>query len=93
MLNGVVEGETDIVKITKKIRELFETPLFHHKWSPEIILKKAEEAFFSPIEYQKNGLVGVTSEGMEIQFWFQEDLLTKSIKINSFYPRIPKNKG
>lgn len=59
---------------------------FPDEWSPTMILQKGTEAFLNPVQYQRNGFIGITDEGLKIQFWFKKNKINHEIIISSFYP-------
>lgn len=63
-----------------------ESTFFPNHWDRFTVLKKVSEAYKNPVKFYNNGIMGVTSEGIEIQIWFKKDIEMGELIINSAYP-------
>ncbi len=64
-----------------------EATFFPDHWDRVTVLKKISEAYKNPIKFdEKCGILGKTSEGIEIRIWFKKNKPTGELTINSAYP-------
>ena len=60
---------------------------FPDQWPHKKVIQKIKEAYKNPIKSVKgNEFIGRTEEGIMIQFWFEKDMKTGKIILNSIYP-------
>ena len=70
---GIYEAIYEWKGLSKK------STFFPDQWSRDKVLKKVNEACNNIIVRQQNGFIGKTTEGIEIQFWFNKDSTIASI--------------
>ncbi|MBY0353296.1 EndoU domain-containing protein [Candidatus Babeliales bacterium] len=63
-----------------------ESTFFPDHWDRITVLKKINEAYRNPNKFYTGGLIGTTSEGIEIEMWFFKKE-SGEIIINSAYPK------
>ena len=62
---------------------------FPDVWNRVKVINKVREAYQNPLVTKgHNGFIGITEEGIKIQFWFLKDPSTGRIVLNSKYPYI-----